>query len=56
MLNIKYDFEGYGYANNQSITPGTKITGEEVLKVTLNNKLDTEEEKQEKEEENKENE
>ena len=56
ILNIKYEIEGYGYATSQSIAVGTKITGKEVLKVTLNSKLGIEVEKQEKEEENKENE
>lgn len=54
ILNIKYEFEGYGYATSQSIPIGTKITGEETLKVTLYSKLSIETEKQEKEEENKE--
>lgn len=50
MLNIKYEFEGYGYATSQSIVVGTKITGEEVLKVVLNNQLDVEEKNKETEE------
>lgn len=55
MLNIKYEFEGYGYVINQSIDVGTKITGEEILKVTLNSKLDAiEDEKLTENEENKE--
>lgn len=39
LLNIKYEFEGYGYANSQSIAVGTKIGGEETLKVTLVNQV-----------------
>lgn len=56
ILNIKYEFEGYGYASSQSIVTGTKITGKEILKVALNSKLELEIEKQENEEENKESE
>lgn len=39
LLNINYEFEGYGYASSQSIGVGTNITGEEVLKVTLISKV-----------------
>ncbi len=35
MMNLKYEIEGYGYVNYQSIPPGTVITPESVLKVTL---------------------
>lgn len=38
-LNINYEFEGYGYAINQSIEVGHPIREEDILKVTLNSKL-----------------
>lgn len=56
MLNIKYEFEGYGYATGQNIGEGVKITGEEVLKVTLSSKLGNTIETTVEKEENKESE
>jgi penicillin-binding protein 2B len=40
VLGISYEFEGYGYANTQSIQAGSKINEGDTLKVTLNNKID----------------
>lgn len=40
VLGISYEFEGYGYANTQSIQAGSKINDGDTLKVTLNNKID----------------
>lgn len=39
LLNIKYEFEGYGYADTQSIEVGTNIKEEEILKVNLINQV-----------------
>jgi len=39
LLNIKCEFEGYGYASTQSIGIGTNIIGDEILKVSLTNRV-----------------
>lgn len=41
LLGIKYEFEGHGYATSQSIQSGTKISGNETIKVTLVEKFET---------------
>ena len=41
VLEIKYEFEGYGYATNQSIQFGSKINENDILKVILSNKIDS---------------
>lgn len=38
LLGIAYETEGHGYITNQSIKPGTVITGKETIKITLNDK------------------
>lgn len=38
LLGIAYETEGHGYITNQSIKPGTVITGKEMIKITLNDK------------------
>ena len=38
LLNIQYEFEGYGYAIDQSITKGSTVSEENTLKVTLESK------------------
>ena len=45
LLNIKVEFEGHGYATSQSIQEGTKIAGTETLKITLQEKYNTEDQK-----------
>lgn len=40
VLGIGYEFEGYGYANSQSIQVGSKINEGDILKVSLSNKVD----------------
>ena len=39
IFGIKYEFEGYGYATSQSISAGTIIAPDQVLKVSLQNKV-----------------
>lgn len=38
LLGIAYETEGHGYITNQSIKPGTVITGKETIKIILNDK------------------
>lgn len=39
LLGIEYEFEGYGYATNQSIKEGTILNKDEILMVTLEEKF-----------------
>ena len=38
LLKIQYSVNGIGYITNQSIPPGTPLTGNEILEVTFETK------------------
>lgn len=40
LFNLNYEFEGYGYVTEQSISAGSIINVEDTLKVTLKNNID----------------
>lgn len=40
MINLKYEFDGYGYVDIQSIEPNTILEPSDVLKLTLKQKFD----------------
>ncbi len=43
MINVKYEFEGTGYANAQSIPPGTAVTDDLSIKVIFSDKYNLDE-------------
>ncbi|NLM63439.1 MAG: hypothetical protein GX190_03915, partial [Mollicutes bacterium] len=43
MINLKYEFEGYGYVDNQSIAPNSILHPDDVLKLTLKQKFNIKE-------------
>ncbi len=43
MLNLKYEFEGYGYVDAQSISPNSILKQSDILKLTLKQKFDIKE-------------
>lgn len=47
LLGLDYELEGHGYVINQSIKAGTKITGQEKIKITLKDKFDIDQTTQE---------